>query len=394
MPIRRATKWSVALLMLVAFGIAGWVTYRTWPRPLYAPAQTRFPKIFFSNGHMGISMPADALVADFGSYGDYVNTYLYLGLIRSRKTIDFTQVMSCSPPTDPQGPRQIYLEVQNNILTSLPYLYSLTDNGTTRQFSLNSWSNQDVNRCKDQTVRFDALFRLPVFLSLEQIPGDQLVGPLTDFLVFKSATDSRVLQRSLPPPPVLNQVQARELAQDMITVARFYGLPLDYFLGIGAVENNYMDVRGDLEHAVWKRRPQRGDIVLKRRHRRVLVLNYSLGVWQITRETLRHAQSLYLDDRRTRDYSILPDRLRPQVNPDPDDIQPETLTTYAGLLFRTLLDRFKGNVMQAVGAYNGGMDHPNLAYAESVRNVAIYANSVLTHAVAAAARQGPASLLG
>ena len=233
------------------------------------------------------------------------------------------------------------------------------------------------------TVRFEALFRVPVSLSLPDIPDVELINPLADFLVFKSATDRRILQGIDPDLRVLNQAQAQELAQDMIVVARFYSLPLEYFMGIGAVENNYMDVRGDLAHTVWKRRPQRGDIILQRRRGRVLVENYSLGVWQITRETLRRAQNLYLEDRKTRDYSLLPERLRPEITPNPDDVQPETLTTYAGLLFRTLLDHFDGNIIQALGAYNGGVDKPNLVYAESVRNVATYSRVVLTHAIAA-----------
>jgi hypothetical protein len=64
----------------------------------------------------------------------------------------------------------------------------------------------------------------------------------------------------------------------MIIVARFYKVPLASFMGIAALENNYMILSGDLEHAVWKRRAQEGDIVLKRRGLRVLVLNYATGV--------------------------------------------------------------------------------------------------------------------
>ena len=60
------------------------------------------------------------------------------------------------------------------------------------------------------------------------------------------------------------------------------------------MENNHLDVRGDLEHKVWKRHAEPGDIVLKRKRGSVLVLNYSIGVWQITRETLRSAPSLYI----------------------------------------------------------------------------------------------------
>ena len=383
MSILRATLWSAALFLLVALAVAALIAYRVWPRELHAPAQTRFPRVAVKDHRVAIAVPTQSLVADLGPYGTSVDTFLYLDLLRGRKPIDSTRVMACRPPEHPENARRIYLSVDNDIVSSLPYLYSLIDGTSVRRFALASWTTQDLNRCKDQTVRFEALFRVPVSLSLPDIPDVELINPLADFLVFKSATDRRILQGIDPDLRVLNQAQAQELAQDMIVVARFYSLPLEYFMGIGAVENNYMDVRGDLAHTVWKRRPQRGDIILQRRRGRVLVENYSLGVWQITRETLRRAQNLYLEDRKTRDYSLLPERLRPEITPNPDDVQPETLTTYAGLLFRTLLDHFDGNIIQALGAYNGGVDKPNLVYAESVRNVATYSRVVLTHAIAA-----------
>jgi|SRR5689334_19966221 hypothetical protein len=117
-------------------------------------------------------------------------------------------------------------------------------------------------------------------------------------------------------------------------------LPLDFFLGIGAMENNYLDVQGDLKNAIWKRHAEKGDIVLKRKRGRVLVLNQSSGVWQITRETLRYAHRLYLRD--SREYSRLPARLRPPNELDLGDIESSVLTTYAGLIFRDLLDRCHG----------------------------------------------------
>jgi Transglycosylase SLT domain len=203
---------------------------------------------------------------------------------------------------------------------------------------------------------------------------------MADFLAFKSATDARIRDRINSTFAPLSVSQAGQLAQDVLVVSRFYTFPLDSFLGIGAMENNYMSVRGDLGHQVWKRRAQRGDVVVKRRHGIVLVQNYSLGVWQITRETLRYAELLCLRDQRTRDYCRLPARLRPRFEQDPDDLQPETLTTYAGLLFRSLLDHFDGSVTQAVGAYNGGEENLNLAYAESVRTIAQYAHRVIANA--------------
>ena len=109
-----------------------------------------------------------------------------------------------------------------------------------------------------------------------------------------------------------------------------------------------------------------------------MILNQASGVWQITRETLRYAHTLYLKD--TRDYSQLPPRLHPPKELNPDDVEPAVLTTYAGLLFRNLLDRFHGDVASAVGAYNGGPGNPNQRYEEGVRMVADYARRVLEHA--------------
>jgi soluble lytic murein transglycosylase-like protein len=72
-----------------------------------------------------------------------------------------------------------------------------------------------------------------------------------------------------------------------------------------------------------------------------------------------------------------------------NDLVPEVLTTYAGLFFRDLLDRFPGEVALAVGAYNGGPGNPNLQYEAGVRLVAEHARRVLEHA--AALRDRPAA---
>jgi hypothetical protein len=105
------------------------------------------------------------------------------------------------------------------------------------------------------------------------------------------------------------------------------------------------------------------------------VSDYSIGVWQITRETLRFAHDLYLKDKRN--YTQLPEQLRPPKVFVLDVSDSHVLTTYAGLLLRDLLDRFHGDVEKAVGAYNGGPRNPNLEYAAGVGIVAEYARNVL-----------------
>lgn len=122
----------------------------------------------------------------------------------------------------------------------------------------------------------------------------------------------------------------------------------------------------------------------------MLVSDYSIGAWQISRETLRAAHQLYLRDQR--DYSQLPERLRPPHELDVNSVDSEVLTTYAGLELRDLLDRFGGNVDQAVGAYNGGVGNPNPRYAASVKNAALYARRVLEHAPVASGKSRQAVL--
>jgi hypothetical protein len=139
-----------------------------------------------------------------------------------------------------------------------------------------------------------------------------------------------------------------------------------------------MNVQGDLDHTIWKRRAEKGDVIVRRGKNRVLVRNESSGVWQITRETLRYAHRLYLRDKR--DYSQLPPELRPAKDLDLATVDPRVLTTYAAILFRELLDRFDGDVSTAVGAYNGGAGNPNANYEAGVRVVAEYARRVMEQA--------------
>jgi hypothetical protein len=385
---RRLIWIAVCLVAVAALSASGWIAYRTWPRPLPVLAPPKIPRLFLHDGKIGIALPTDVLVAELGDYTRPLQARLYFDFLRSRGEIDPQRLLLCAGPPLPgagavNGDHKIFLRLDNDILTAIPYLGTLEADRLTADSSLRTWSYADLALCQEQSLKLEAAFTSPPVFRLHQIPDRLLIDPLADFIVFKASTDRRLLTRAEPPPLVPSFEQAEEFAENVIVVARFYSLPLDYFLGIGAMENNYMSVRGDLDHAVWKRRPQRGDVVLKRRRHRILVRNYSLGAWQITRETLRYAQLLYLRDRRMRDYSTLPEGLRPTLLQDPDEVRPETMTTYAGLIFRDLLDRFHGDVMKAVGAYNGGTLKPNLDYADSVRLIAEYVRRMVVHAVTA-----------
>lgn len=383
----RALKRIALFLTIIAIILGASTAIYLWPRKL---PPTRLPEalqVTMEGGKLAISLPTPVAMAQVGDYPRTLPAYLYLGFLRSQSGVNPLNVLLCTGPGKPGRDHRLFLKVPNNILRSVPYLDSLMAQGSISGFTLYGWSRANLSACREQSKRLASQFRSPPRRRLYQIPDRRLIGPMADFLVFKSETDIRVRKRRDPTLAALNVSQARQLAEDILVVSRFYSLPLDYFLAIGAMENNYMSVRGDLDHVVWKTHPQPGDVVLERRHGLVLVRNYSLGVWQITLDTLRYAELLYLRDRHTRDYSLLPKGLQPQITQNPDDIRPETLTTYAGLIFRKLLDRFHGNVMLAVGGYNGGPNNPNLAYADSVRRIARYAQRVIYHAVVIASNR-------
>jgi hypothetical protein len=280
-----------------------------------------------------------------------------------------------------KGPSyKIFIITDNDLLTAVPQLGQLESRNLIAHYELATWTPKDFSYYQQQSHMFDVAYDVPTEEKLETISSFKLLPALAQFLIFKSQTDNRVVGGSDPSPRPLTREQATLLATDILDVAHFYSLPLDYFLGVGAMENDYMDVNGDLTHAVWKKRAQRGDIVLRRTRKRVMVSDYAIGTWQITRETLRAAHVLYLKDKR--DYNLLPARLRPPRELDVNSVSDAVLTTYAGLLLRDLLDHFGGNVDKAIGAYNGGVKTPNPAYASGVKTVADYARRILEHASA------------
>lgn len=318
--------------------------------------------------------PAPILLAAVGQFDNEISAYLWFDFIRGRDGVDSDKVLLNTSEDQGAPTYRIYIVVPNDALTAIPYLSSLEARGIIQGFELVFSNPDDAAYRRDQTSIFVATYKKPVNHKLENLPDKELLPSVARFLRFKSRTDPRS-RAGTAEASSLGDEQATEMAADIMSVAKFYDLPLDVFLGIGAMENNYLNIKGDLEHSIWKRRAAKDDIILKRLRHRVLVANYSIGVWQITRETLRYAHNLYLKD--TRDYSELPERLHPPQELQFDLTNSHVLTTYAGLLLRDLLDQFNGDVQKAVGAYNGGVRNPNIQYAAGVNMVAQYARNIL-----------------
>ena len=380
--IRLFLRTLVTLCALALLGISAWIAFRTWPRRLQLSTKP-LPSVWFESGRMVVPLPTEVLLGEVGSFDNELSAYLWFDYLRGRPDLDASEVLLVVTEQEDESPLyRIQVVLPNDALTAIPFLAQLEAKGYIQSFDLAFSSSAPLAYSRKQTEVFIAAYKRPVANSLEKLTAKQLLSGTARFLAFKSRTDPRVRVSSGLDIVALGQQEATDLAADIIAVAKFYDLPLDVFLGIGAMENNYLSIRGDITHSIWKRRPAKDDIILKRRKRRVLVSNYSVGVWQITRETLRYAHALYIKDKGKRDYSELPERLVPPDTLDLDVTDAHVLTTYAGLLLRDLLDQFNGDVEKAVGAYNGGPRNPNPQYAAGVQMVASYARNVLERVTA------------
>jgi hypothetical protein len=375
---RRLARLCAAALLAVGLGAGVWIGYRVWPRQLRLAVEPRFPALAMEGNRLILAFSPDIASAKVAGFDDQLEAFLHFEYLRGREGDQASRILLTATHTERGTSYEIFVLVENDLLTAIPRLTEMESRGLITHYELNAWTKEDLAYFRQQSNTFETAYNAPTERKLETLTSFQLFPALAHFLIFKSQTDSRVAGESEVAPRPLTLAQANQLAADILDVAYFYSLPLDYFLGVGAMENNYMDANGDLAHAVWKKRAQRDDIVLRRSRRRVLVSDYSIGTWQISRETLRYAHLLYLKD--TRNYDLLPARLRPAKELDLNSLNNQVMTTYAGLLLRDLLDRFGGDVDKAVGAYNGGVRSPNPAYTSGVKTVADYARRVIEHA--------------
>ncbi|MBK9168699.1 MAG: hypothetical protein IPM24_14690 [Bryobacterales bacterium] len=371
----------VTTLLLAALTVGSLYWWELRPRDLVLRpiAWTPVPEV--SPDGVRATLPVAFYVAEVGRYDDELTAYLMFDYLRGAPPLARAEVL-LTHEEGAEGPEYpILVRLPDDLALGIAMLAETEARGYIPSYDWRAVAFPIVFQYRQQTRVFTSAYNLPRRAALESLPREALLAYARRFMVFKSATDPRIRRRIEPVPQSLSPEEASRLAADVLTVADFFEIPIDFFLGIGAMENNYMDVRGDLENTKWKRRAEKGDIVLRRSKGRVLVLNYSTGVWQITRETLRYAHRLYLRDKE-RDYTRLPERMRPPKALNLDEVDTPVLTTYAGLFFRDLLDTFDGDVALAVGAYNGGPGRPNPKYEEGVRQVAVYARRMMEQAAA------------
>ncbi|MEO8127274.1 MAG: hypothetical protein ABJF23_04060 [Bryobacteraceae bacterium] len=372
-------RWGLVAALLLAAGTGIWL-YRRWTvAPLVFAIALPEPVENGGGGRMSVRFPG-YFVTRVATFHDELFAYLMYQHYRATLPFKGTQLVLYFSTEQGEGHYAVDLIFENDFIDAVNRAAELNAGASIEGFQWTLVSARNLAYRRSQTQLFAAAYNMPVRRRMEDLSHAELQSLLRRFIRFKSTTDPRVRKKVEPVPRILASGDAQRLAGDIIDVARFFDLPLDLFLGIGAMENNYMDVRGDLKNSAWKRRPAKDDIVLQRRKGRVRVLNDSAGRWQITRETLRYVHKLYVEDQR--DYTKLPEHLRPPRELKVNDVDSNVLTTYAGLLLRELLDHFHGDTALAVGAYNGGTAKPNMSYESGVRAVAGRVRSILERAAA------------
>lgn len=367
-------RWLLRLGLTAAIVTSAGLSYHYWPRTL----PIRLPPSVLSVKSTGtgliVAAPDRHLIADLAEFDDKFFAYLMFDHYRSREALQNYKLLLISDENVTDARYRLAVELPNDVITAVEKLASWYGGGVTSELDYNWYVKSVVDRYAAETDRLVQEFQVPSGNPLRSVDPDALRRKLAQFIRFKSLTDARTRKSDGAPTP-LTQGEADRLAADMIAVADFYEIPLGLMVGVGAMENNFMSVPGDIENTKWKRHPDKGDVVLRRARNRVLVKNDSSGIWQITRESLRYAHRLYQQD--DRDYSALPVQLRPPREFQMDCVGSDVLTTYAGLLLADLLQHFDGDVILAAGAYNGTLHRPNLHYAAGVEMVASYARTVI-----------------
>src|SRR5579872_853161 len=230
---------------VACFGVAAWVAYRVWPRTINVSLPSSLPQVELDGSRWAVKIRTGTLLADAADFDSELQAFLYFEYLRSHAGMTASDILLTASMNDGRPRYQIDLVLGNDLLSAVPQLATLRAKGLIRNFHLDSYAGQDVAYRRIQSDVFLDAYNPFTPPKLESLSSEQLLLPVTRFLVFKSATDGRVQQGSRL-PQALSFEQAKLLAADILAVARFYQLPLDVFLGIGAMENNYMNVRGDL----------------------------------------------------------------------------------------------------------------------------------------------------
>src|SRR5437868_15144863 len=105
---------------------------------------------------------------------------------------------------------KIFIVTDNDLLTALPQLADLEGRNLISHYELETWSEKELSYYQQESHTFDVAYDLPTAEKLETINSSKLLPALAQFLIFKSQTDNRVVDRSDPAPQPLTRERSEE----------------------------------------------------------------------------------------------------------------------------------------------------------------------------------------
>jgi hypothetical protein len=268
----RAVCAALAIASVLAFAV------HYWPRELEVSVPKSNQIISHTEGQVRVYVPGRALVGELSRFDDGLFAYLMFDYYRGRSSLRDSQLMLVSREEGDRPIFRIFVRLPSDLISGVTRLAELRASGFTSHIQCTWITPSELVRYQHQTLLVVQTYQQPASHDLEHLHKRELRAYLRRFIRFKSVTDARIHRRDNAVTSPLSPTQASFLAADIIAVSEFYQVPIELMLGIGAMENNYMNVRGDLENTAWKARPQPGDIVFRRARGRVLVRNDSVGV--------------------------------------------------------------------------------------------------------------------
>ena len=199
----------VCCVILGLLGLAGWAWYRFRLRDLNVVARNVAPIPVWRDSRLQLSSPTGYLLAEVGRYDDEITAYLYFQYLRSLKAVDSASVLLTASELQSGTTYRIHLQVENDLLSAVPYLAELQARHFIPSSELSYASSYRLMYARAQTRLFVAAYDQPVRRKLRSLPRSELNSNVARFILFKSKTDRRIRQQIQPIPTKLSQAQAR-----------------------------------------------------------------------------------------------------------------------------------------------------------------------------------------
>jgi hypothetical protein len=198
------------------------------------------PQPMIEAAHVRLHTPGYVLTAELAAYEDELFAFLMFDHLRSDRALGELQLNLAYDRRRASNPYRLILVGGEDLINSVASIRSLQQAGVAEDMPLKLMPSFLVQELEKQSELFVSAYNLPVRQKLETLPRTAVENYLRRFIRFKSSTDPRIRRRMDPMPQPLSSQEAQRLAGDILTIAGFYSLPLEFLLGIGAMENNYM----------------------------------------------------------------------------------------------------------------------------------------------------------